>query len=52
MCTTIVASEDLERALHFYVKVSPAMEAQRAGPGGRIDDIAGSGILPFSSYIS
>ena len=49
MCVTIVASEDLERALHFNVKVSPAREAQRAGPGGRTDDIAGSGILPFTA---
>jgi hypothetical protein len=45
----IVASTGLERALHFSVKVSPAWEAQRAGPAGRVDDFAGLGILPFSA---
>jgi hypothetical protein len=49
---TIVASGGSERTLHFYVKVSPAREAQRAGPRGRIDDSLVWGYSPSVPYIS
>ena len=49
---TIVTSRYSERTLHFYVKVSPAREAQRAGPGGRTDDSLVWGYSPSVPYIS
>jgi hypothetical protein len=49
---TIGASGGSEITLHFYVKVSPAREAQRAGPCGRIDDSLVWGYSPSVLHIS